>query len=298
MRRMYDAGMGFAACRPPGNAGHRAATLRGLMCPAVFLAACASFADPATTINAMRAEGCAGEPSAAPVERSGALDDVARELSRGLGLKDAIDRVGYPATRSGSLQVTGPTEDAAIRKILEDRYCEIVSNPQFTEVGVYRSGDETWIVLAAGADLPAVEESSKIAARVLELVNAARAEPRRCGSLRVDAAPPLKLSRVLTEAAALHARDMAQHGTLDHRGSDGSQPDERVSRAGYRWRATGENIASGPRDAEAVVAGWLDSPGHCTNIMGPQFTEMGVAFALAASRNPAIYWAQVFAAPR
>jgi uncharacterized protein YkwD len=129
-------------------------------------------------------------------------------------------------------------------------------------------------------------------------VNAARAAPRQCGSVRVDAAPPLTLSRVLTEAASLHARDMAQHGSLDHRGSDGSQPDERVSRAGYRWRATGENIASGLRDAEGVVAGWLDSPGHCTNIMGPQFTEMGVAFALAPSRNPAIYWAQVFAARR
>ena len=32
--------------------------------------------------------------------------------------------------------------------------------------------------------------------------------------------------------------------------------------------------------------------------MGPQFTEMGVAYALAPSENPAIYWAQVFAAPQ
>jgi uncharacterized protein YkwD len=32
--------------------------------------------------------------------------------------------------------------------------------------------------------------------------------------------------------------------------------------------------------------------------MGPQFSEMGVGFALAPGKNPAIYWAQLFAAPR
>ena len=71
-----------------------------------------------------------------------------------------------------------------------------------------------------------------------------------------------------------------------------------MTRAGYRWRATGENIAAGQATADAVVAAWLDSPGHCTNIMGPQFTQMGVAFALAPSGNPGIYWAQVFGAPQ
>jgi uncharacterized protein YkwD len=286
------------AVRAQRKARHRAAALREPLCLAAVLAACSSLADPTTTINAMRTGGCGGERPAAPVESSEALDDVARELSNGAALKEAINRVGYPATRSGSLQVTGPTDDAAIRDILEDRYCKLVNNPQFTEVGTYRSGDETWIVLAARADLPAAKESAAVEARVLELVNAAREKPRQCGSARLDAAPPLTLSPVLTEAASLHARDMAQHGALDHRGSDGSQPDERVSRAGYRWRATGENIASGSENADAVVAGWLDSPGHCTNIMGAQFKEMGVAFALAPSRNPPIYWAQVFAAPR
>jgi uncharacterized protein YkwD len=102
----------------------------------------------------------------------------------------------------------------------------------------------------------------------------------------------------LTEAASRHASDMARHRSVDHRGSDASLPAERVSRAGYRWRAVGENIAAGQPNADAVVAGWLDSPGHCANIMGPDFKEMGVAFALAASGDPGIYWVQVFAAPK
>jgi len=90
---------------------------------------------------------------------------------------------------------------------------------------------------------------------------------------------------------------MAQHGSFDHRGTDGSQPAERVTATGYRWRTTGENIAVGQSNADAVVTAWLESPGHCTNIMGPQFTQMGVAFALTPVGKPTIYWAQVFGAP-
>ena len=67
--------------------------------------------------------------------------------------------------------------------------------------------------------------------------------------------------------------------------------------AGYNWRASGENVASGQRDADAVVAAWLESPGHCANIMEPNFTEMGVAFVEVPGANPSIYWAQSFAAP-
>ena len=33
---------------------------------------------------------------------------------------------------------------------------------------------------------------------------------------------PLKLSRTLCQSAAVHVRDMANHQTLDHKGSDGS----------------------------------------------------------------------------
>jgi uncharacterized protein YkwD len=108
----------------------------------------------------------------------------------------------------------------------------------------------------------------------------------------------LALNATLTSAAAAHALDMAVHHKLDHDGSDGSSSGERVTRAGYAWRAVGENIASGQKDADAVVAAWLASPGHCATLMGPYFAAMGVAFAYAPGANPGIYWAQEFAAPR
>ena len=265
---------------------------------AALLTTFAAHADP-PTIDATRAENCAGQrPAASVVELSEALNDVAMRLSRSGQLDDAIDRIGYPVASSASLYLKGPTDDAAIREIIEDRYCTAVNNPRFTEVGVYRSGNETWIVLAARTEQAAVEDSAAIAARVLELVNAAREEAADAGRHRRAAVPPFALSRPLTEAASRHARDMARTGAFDHRGSDGSTPAERVSSAGYRWRATGGEIAAGQSNADVVVAAWLDSPGHCTNIMGPQFTEMGVAVAPAPSGDPALYCgAQVFAAP-
>ena len=80
--------------------------------------------------------------------------------------------------------------------------------------------------------------------------------------------------------------------------ADGTVSGDRITRAGYAWQASGENIAAGQRDAEAVVAGWLASAGHCATLMAPYFTETGIAFALAPNANPPIYWVQVFAAPR
>ena len=272
---------------------------RGLLCTAALATGSVAHADLPTVINAVRAEGCAGERPATPaVEPSEALHDIARELSRGGELDDLIEGMGYPAASSASLYLRGATDDASIREAIEDRYCEVVSDAQFTDIGVYRSGNESWIVLAERSRPIAVGDPVDVAARVLELVNAARGDSRRCGRRRLDAAPPVTLSRALTEAAQSHAIDMAGPGSFDHRGSDGSEPPERVTRTGYRWRATGENIAAGQASADAVVTAWLDSPGHCTILMGPQFTEMGVAYALAPSENPAIYWAQVFAAPQ
>jgi uncharacterized protein YkwD len=141
------------------------------------------------------------------------------------------------------------------------------------------------------------ESGAAIRARVVKLVNEARSHARRCGRERFAAAPALHVSRKLNDAAAVHARDMARRNYFDHRGSDGSQPRDRVLRTGYRFRLTGENIALGPESAEEVVAGWLDSPGHCANIMESRFREIGIGLARGRKRGQ-IYWVQSFGAPR
>ena len=139
--------------------------------------------------------------------------------------------------------------------------------------------------------------SAVIRARVVELVNEARSRGRRCGAEHFSPAAPLKTSSKLNDAAAEHARDMLKNDFFEHRGSDGSQPKDRIQRAGYPHRLAGENIALGPESAEEVVAGWLASPGHCSNIMEPRFQDIGVGLASGRKRGQ-IYWVQSFGAPR
>jgi uncharacterized protein YkwD len=63
------------------------------------------------------------------------------------------------------------------------------------------------------------------------------------------------------------------------------------------WHALGENIAAGVPLAtpDAVVAGWLASPGHCVNILSPDFTEIGVGLATVDGSPYGVYWTQDFA---
>ncbi len=202
----------------------------------------------------------------------------------------------YRATRSASLEVSG--NDAAIVDALAGKGCKDIADPAFLDVGIFTRGDSAWLVLAAPLIPPAEREAKAVGRRVLELVNEARAEPRRCGWKRFGKAAPLVHSDVLQAVALAHARDMAERSTLSHSGRDGSAPADRATRAGYRWRTVGENIASGQATPEQVVAEWVRSPRHCTNLMGSDYTEMGVAFAIEPRSKSVIYWSQMLAAPR
>jgi uncharacterized protein YkwD len=141
---------------------------------------------------------------------------------------------------------------------------------------------------------------------VLELTNDARARGHDCDSAgRFGPAAPLAMSAALRCAARQHSGYMAETGEFSHDESqNGSDPFERISATGYQFSAAGENIALGQRSPDEVVAGWLESDGHCANIMNPDFTELGVGYAegsaasLGFSNNDAPYWTQVFARPR
>jgi uncharacterized protein YkwD len=255
--------------------------------------------DPVDVVNALRVEGCGGRPGVgARLTPRAALDSVARQLARDDELEEAFDLVGYPPASSTSFHVRGSREDASIKRLLSERFCESVNDARYEEIGYFASGTETWIVLALPQTSETPMQPATVAARVLALVNAARAEGRRCGRDRFEPAHALALSDTLNAAASGHAWDMAARGETGHRGSDGGYAADRITRAGYTWRAVAENVAAGQPDADTVVAAWLDSPGHCANLMGPYFTEMGIAFATAASKRPSIYWVQVFAAPQ
>jgi uncharacterized protein YkwD len=105
---------------------------------------------------------------------------------------------------------------------------------------------------------------------------------------------PLKLSDKLCKAAAVHARDMADHRTLEHKGSDGSNVADRVKRQGYVFVKVGENIANGQTTVNEVMTTWMNSPGHRENILA-DYTEMGAAHVEDA--DGVIYWCVDFGLP-
>lgn len=107
---------------------------------------------------------------------------------------------------------------------------------------------------------------------------------------------PLTHNPLLGSAAQLHSQDQADMRTLTHTGSDGSNPGERITRAGYSWRTWAENAAAGYRTAHDLVAAWMNSPGHRANLLNPSVTEIGLG--VAATPSGYRYWTQKFAAPR
>ena len=126
----------------------------------------------------------------------------------------------------------------------------------------------------------------------LGAVNKARSVNRRCGNARYGSAPPVSWSGNLAKAARLHSEDMAAHNFFGHTGSDGSSAGQRISREGYPWSACGENIAVGVPTASSVVQGWLESEGHCRNLMSAEFTEIGAGYAIGpyAGDPDARFW--------
>lgn len=268
-----------------------------------FVLGCSSMAATAATlsdsINALRARGCSGAAGVrSQLKQTRALDAVAQEWAKGGRLKQALERAEYRAANSSSMRVSGSADDAAIVNMLAGNYCKIVTDASFTEIGIERRGRDVWLVVAAPLNFPSARDVKDVEREVLKLVNAARAQARHCGGTSYKAAPPLQLSAMLNRAALIHAQDMARHDHFEHVGTDGSTPAERIARVGYRWRNVAENIAAGAPNAATVVDGWIKSPGHCANIMGAEYKEMGIAFAIESKSDAGIYWSQEFGTSR
>ncbi len=256
-------------------------------------------ADVVDVANSIRVQGC-GKMSAVdrPLRARVQLDAAARRISRGDSLQEATSKSGYRARKSASIHIQTTKGDDGVAQTLARRFCKIVTDSDLREIGVYRRGDDTWMVLAAPFSPPAPDDAPAVGQRVLELINAARAHARRCGRKKFAATTPLKQAAALDRVALAHAQDMAARSYLDHKAPDGSMPAERESRAGYARVAVAENVAAGQTGAEEVVNTWLASSGHCANLMTPRYSEMGVAYAVNRASDKGIYWAQVFAAPK
>ncbi|MFN3201210.1 MAG: CAP domain-containing protein [Bradymonadia bacterium] len=154
-------------------------------------------------------------------------------------------------------------------------------------------------VIPSCAELDEVwsEEWVEFEFEVLRLTNEYRAQGFNCDTQgEFGPAGPLEFNATLRCSSRLHSQDMADQGYFEHNSLDGRTPFDRMREAGYQGGSMGENIAAGQRTPEEVVAGWMDSDGHCANIMNPNFNELGVGyFSSPIGASPfGHYWTQNF----
>ena len=251
----------------------------------------------------LRTRGCDGRPGirTPPLVRDRALDDVARRWASQGGsqrLDVAFESAGVRTRQSASLALTH-ARPADIAPALRQRLCAELTGAEWTQLGWSETSNGIWIVVAVPSQPPARSEASASSATALRLANALRARGARCGRDAFGPAPPLVLDPHLTRAAQVQADEMAAYRFLAHEGRDGSTPAVRVTKTGYAWRLVGENVAAGPESAEEVMSGWEQSPDHCRNLLDPQFTAMGLAFATnPRSTGHSTWWSLVLARPK
>ena len=205
---------------------------------------------------------------------------------------------GYPMKNVQAISLSGPRDAASAMKAIQESFCQIVLDPQFVDIGVSRD-DRDWRIVVARPLLSArLGTSQAEGQKLLAELNAARSRPHQCGTQSFAAAPPLTWNPTLASAAEEHSRSMANNNYFDHKDRDGRTPGDRAELAGYSGVQVGENIAAGQDTASRVVAGWVASPGHCANLMNPQFQELGAAYAVDPKSDSGIYWTTMFGAPQ
>ncbi len=129
-----------------------------------------------------------------------------------------------------------------------------------------------------------------ISSVVVELTNTDR---------QAEGLATLSVSETLTRVAEAKAMDMASKSYFAHTSPEGLTPWHWFKEEGYVFAYAGENLAVDFNESSDVVRAWMNSPTHRANIVGTQFTEIGVAVVEGTYQGrPATFVVQVFGTPR
>jgi uncharacterized protein YkwD len=105
---------------------------------------------------------------------------------------------------------------------------------------------------------------------------------------------PLALSYGLTKPSQWKSVDLATNAYFAH--DDLSRTwDQRIVDCGYTYNTwLGENIAAGYSTAQAVFGAWRNSPGHNANMLGANYTAIGIGRYSLAGSPYGVYWTTDF----
>lgn len=131
---------------------------------------------------------------------------------------------------------------------------------------------------------PYLTEEEKIDAlkhEVLDIVNVERA---------AEGLNPLKFDVDISACADVRAQEITS--VFDHQRPDSTPWYTIFNEMNVPIISTaGENIAAGYPTPSSVMDGWMNSPGHRSNILNPDFKRLGVGIYVDNGRY---YWVQLF----
>ncbi|MGE5474308.1 MAG: SafA/ExsA family spore coat assembly protein [Ignavibacteriales bacterium] len=156
---------------------------------------------------------------------------------------------------------------------------ELISlNPQLKNPNLIYVGEKIYI--------PATPEITAVEKEVARLVNVERAK---------NGLPALAYNWQLARVARIKSEDMKNNNYFSHTSPTYGSPFTMMRSFGISYTAAGENIAMGQRTAAEVMNGWMNSPGHRSNILNSSFTQIGVGYAKDSYGRG--YWTQQFIRP-
>lgn len=106
---------------------------------------------------------------------------------------------------------------------------------------------------------------------------------------------PLATNNTLNNVARWMATDLGANNYFSHTDSLGRDPFQRMDQMGYdynTWR--GENLVAGTETSPYAFQLWRDSPGHNANMLGANYTVIGIARVYNATSSYGWYWATEF----
>ncbi len=125
--------------------------------------------------------------------------------------------------------------------------------------------------------------------KVIELTNEVRVR---------EGVPPIVYSEPLAQSSLHKAVDMAEKSYFEHVSPEGKKLKNFLHEVNYYYSVAGENLAVGFSSPEAMVNAWVESPTHFSNLIDPDFRDIGVGSSVGMyGGNLAVYVAQHFGTP-
>lgn len=194
-----------------------------------------------------------------------------RALAGALLLSGALltvpaDALTHTVVRGDTMWKLAVKYEVGTREIID-------ANPQVRNPDLIYPGDRLTI--------PQLDENLlAYEAEVIRLTNQVRVE---------NGLKPLTTNWELSRVARYKSQDMVDKHYFNHTSPTYGSPFQMMRAFGITYRSAGENIAYGYRTPQAVVDGWMNSPGHRANILNASYTQIGVGYVPQGN-----YWTQMF----